>query len=150
VSEAAVPYPWLRALHVAAALAFVGGVLAAALLLPLLAGRAALADEVDAARALRDWQQRVTTPSMLLVWVLGLTLASQVGWFLSGWLRVKLILVLALSGLHGVQSGALRRLAGGAPGRTPAPRMGPGWWSGSPPGARSSPSPSLSDPGACP
>ncbi len=118
------PYLWLKALHVAAALIFVGGVLAAALLLPLLAGLAALADGAHAARALRAWQQRVTTPAMLLVWALGLALALRGGWFSFGRLKAKLVLVLALSGLHGAQSGAIRRLVGGAPTRAPGPPMG--------------------------
>ncbi len=51
---------------------------------------------------------------MLVVWALGLTLALRGGWFASVWLPVKLVFVVALSGVHGVQSGTLRRLAGGS------------------------------------
>jgi len=52
--------------------------------------------------------------AILLVWALGLTLALQGHWFRSVWLPAKLVIVLALSAWHGVQSGVLRRLAGGA------------------------------------
>ena len=104
-------YPWLKAFHVAAALAFTGGVLAVSMFLAAVpvgdAGAASIA------RGVRRWDQAVTTPSMLLVWALGLTLATSGQWFADGWLQTKLAVVLVLSGLHGVQSGRLRRLAGG-------------------------------------
>ena len=118
-------YLWLKALHVAAAMIFVGGVLAAAVLLRLLDLYQAPAPAPDWAlvvRRLRRWQRLVTTPAMVAVWELGVTLAIDGGWFRSNWLRAKLVLVLALSAVHGVQSGALRRLAGGAN------RPAGGWW----------------------
>lgn len=108
-------YPWLKAVHVAAALAFVGGVLAVSVFL-----RAACDGDFprkQMARRVRRWDRMVTTPAMLLVWGLGLTLATTGQWFAAGWLQAKFALVLALSSLHGVQSGRLRRLAGGAAGR---------------------------------
>jgi putative membrane protein len=44
---------------------------------------------------------------MIATWVLGLALAwigpdSRYGWFASGWLQAKLVLVLGLSALHGL------------------------------------------------
>lgn len=118
-------YPWLKALHVAPAITFVSGIFMDGIALAL------SRDGVVAGTALqrvRRWEQRVTIPAMLLVWILGLTLALQGGWFRSGWLPMKPIVVVALSALHGVQSGALRRLASGrevaggvlAPDLTPA------------------------------
>ena len=48
----------------------------------------------------------IINPAMIATWVLGLWLAwlgpdSHYGWFASGWLQAKLVLVLALSALHG-------------------------------------------------
>lgn len=107
----AAAYPWLKALHVAAALVFTGGVLAVSTLLAAVpAADPAIA---STARGIRRWDQTVTTPAMLLVWALGLTLATTGHWFADGWLQAKLAFVLVLSGLHGIQSGRLRRLAGG-------------------------------------
>ena len=63
--------------------------------------------------AFRTWDYLLTTPAMLLVWAVGLALVLWAHWFHSGWLRAKLTLVLVLSALHGIQSGTLRRLAGG-------------------------------------
>ena len=104
-------YAVLKALHVGAALVFAGGVLATAVLLQA-ARRLALAARPVARVALR-WSRVVTTPAMLLVWSLGLVLGIEGGWFSGPWLQAKLAFVLILSALHGVQSGALRRWAGG-------------------------------------
>ena len=105
-------YPWLKAFHVATALAFVGGVLAVSVFLA--AARAAPGAVGGVARVVRRWDRTVTTPAMLLVWALGLTLATAGHWFADGWLQAKLAVVLVLSAVHGIQSGHLRRLAGGA------------------------------------
>ena len=102
-------YTWLKALHVAAALVFVAGVAGAAVF-----GTAAQPHDAATARTFHAWDRMVTTPAMLLVWALGVTLALQGGWFRSGWLSAKLVFGVVLSGLHGVQSARLRRLAGGA------------------------------------
>ncbi len=120
-------YLWVKALHISAAMTFVGGILAVRLFLATVEDAGDLSPaQVLAVRRVRGWDKNVTTPAMLAVWLLGLTLAVQGGWFPSLWLGAKLILVLALSGLHGIQSGALRRLAGSqlppkAPSATVAP-----------------------------
>ncbi|MDJ0643496.1 MAG: CopD family protein [Erythrobacter sp.] len=43
----------------------------------------------------------ILTPSLLVVWVLGLTLAYAIGAFSEGWFHAKLTLVVILSGYHG-------------------------------------------------
>ena len=48
----------------------------------------------------------IVNPAMIATWVFGLSLAwlgpdSRYGWFASGWLQAKIVLVLALSALHG-------------------------------------------------
>lgn len=109
-------YPWLKALHVAAALTFVGGVLAVSVLLAALPADPATASLFARpfAQGVRRWDQAVTTSAMLLVWTLGLILATSGHWFTDTWLQIKFAFVLVLSGLHGVQSGRLRRLAAGS------------------------------------
>lgn len=101
-------YLWLKALHVAAAFTFFAGLLGTTVFL-LAPG----SDSDATVIAMRRWDQRVTTPAMLLIWGFGLALALTGGWFRAGWLIVKLALVIALSGLHAVQSAKLRRMAGG-------------------------------------
>jgi uncharacterized membrane protein len=117
-------YPWLKAAHVAMAVIFVGGLLMESVVLWAAArpqvGSGPESTLAPFLRAARRWDHSVTGPALLLVWALGLTLAIQGHWFRSFWLPAKLVVVVALSALHGFQSGALRRLAGGgaaAPGR---------------------------------
>ncbi|MEX0751883.1 MAG: protoporphyrinogen oxidase HemJ [Xanthobacteraceae bacterium] len=42
----------------------------------------------------------IINPAMIATWALGLWLAFEGGWFQSGWLHVKLALVLALTVTH--------------------------------------------------
>jgi putative membrane protein len=65
---------------------------------------------IDRERRLRTI---IITPSMILVWLFGLILAWQGGFFTSGWLHAKLLLVIALSGYHGWMVGYGKRLARG-------------------------------------
>ena len=61
----------------------------------------------------------ILTPSMILVWVLGLMLAANAGMFSGvgglGWLHAKLLLVVLLSGYHGWAVGYAKKLAAGRP-----------------------------------
>ena len=97
------PYFWLKSFHLIFVIAWV----AAMLIFPrykLHQIKAAPGDQLfetmkDASAKLR---KIVLTPSMLLVWVLGLALvALEPSWFSQGWFHVKLLLVLAMTGLHG-------------------------------------------------
>jgi putative membrane protein len=109
---------WLKALHVAAAMTWIGGMLAASLALA--------AEDARFLAVMHRWDKRVTTPAMLLVWLLGITMASQAGLFPERWLQLKLAVVLALSLFYGLLSGTLRRRAG-EQGGTPSmlPRLAP-------------------------
>ena len=68
----------------------------------------------------RAWIEReervrkiILTPAMLVVWVLGLMLAVNIGAFREGWFHAKFAIVLALSGYHGWLVGYGRKLAAG-------------------------------------
>lgn len=56
----------------------------------------------------------ILTPSLIIVWVLGLSLAYAGGWLSAGWLHAKLALVLALSGFHGWLVAQTKKMARGA------------------------------------
>jgi len=105
-------YQLVTLLHLAADIVFVGGLLAALLLLAALSlqSAAAVARERRVVAAVQRWHERVTGSALLVAWACGIALAVQAGWFAMGWLHVKLALVLALSALHGVVSRALRRV----------------------------------------
>ena len=65
----------------------------------------------------RRLQNIIITPAMVIVWIFGLTLAWQIGLFNGtpglGWLHLKLLLVVALSGYHGWMVGYGKKLARG-------------------------------------
>lgn len=108
-------YLWLKAFHIAAVMVWIGG-----LLVSSMAVTAVQASSTTTFAAIRRWDRRVTSPAMLLVWILGLILAALADWFPSPWLIIKLVIVLALSALHGMLTGTLRRRADGQDHRPPA------------------------------
>lgn len=104
-------YLWLKALHLAAVLAWSGSLLLLGVAAASLgrSGGVLLPHEKRMGQAFLRWDRRVTVPAMVAMWGLGIALASLGGWFGAGWLYAKLVLVFALSGLHGVLSAFLRR-----------------------------------------
>lgn len=65
---------------------------------------------IDRERKLRNI---IITPSMTMVWILGLTLAYVGNWWSAGWLQLKFLIVLGLSGYHGYMVRYGKRLARG-------------------------------------
>jgi putative membrane protein len=65
---------------------------------------------IDRERKLR---MIILNPSMVLVWLFGLWLAFNGGWWQSGWMQAKFAVVFALSGYHGWMIGYGKRLARG-------------------------------------
>lgn len=121
-------YLLLKAAHVAAVIAWIGGLLLQSLALKVATRPAApLEGDAQFLAGVRRWDSRVTSPAMGLAWLLGLAMAVQAGWFATGWLNVKLVIVVGLSALHGRQAGQLRRLAAGQSASNPgsAGRMPP-------------------------
>ncbi|RQU76312.1 hypothetical protein DF049_18280 [Burkholderia cenocepacia] len=109
-------YLMLKAVHLAAIVTFVGG-----LLLSSVAVRIA---NLAVHRAVRRWDRTVTAPALAIVWIAGIALALSGHWFGAVWLSVKLVLVVALSVLHGVLAGTLRRMERDDLVVVPAPWLG--------------------------
>ena len=100
-------YEWIKAFHIIAVIAWMAGML----YLPRLFVYHCTAEtgsvpsetfKVMERRLLRA----IINPAMAATWVFGLWLAwlgpdSRYGWFASGWLWAKIILVLGLSAVHG-------------------------------------------------
>ena len=103
-------YDLVRLLHIGADIVFVLGLLAGALVLAALTFQAApdLVGERRLIDGMRRWNRVVTGTALVLAWGCGIWLALQAGWLHSGWLQAKLVLVFALSGLHGGLSKGLR------------------------------------------
>ncbi len=101
-------YEITKAAHLVSLFVWIGGMIAVAF---------ALRYPVDGfLKPLRAYDRAVTTPAMILALSFGILLGVQGGWFSSGWLGMKILLVLGLSGLHGALVGKLRRAIWESPG----------------------------------
>ncbi|MGQ0740732.1 MAG: protoporphyrinogen oxidase HemJ [Alphaproteobacteria bacterium] len=97
-------YPWLKALHIIAVIAWMAGML----YLPrLFFYHCEVQPGTLESERFKLMERRllrvIINPSMIAVWVLGITLAftpASGGWG-QGWLHAKLLLVVLLSALHG-------------------------------------------------
>lgn len=106
-------HPWLNALHIIAAIIWIGGMLVMAVVAGWSAAQADKTHTVALLNAVRGWSRKVTTPAMLLLWIAGIVMIIAHGQWPHAWLILKAVVVLLLSGLHGFLSATLRRLAGG-------------------------------------
>jgi putative membrane protein len=93
---------WLKAFHVIAIIAWMAGML----YLPrLFVYHCEAEPHSRQSETFKVMERRllnvITTPAMAASWVLGLWLAWTGGFYVAGWLQAKVVLVLALSALHG-------------------------------------------------
>jgi putative membrane protein len=112
-------YQWVKAFHIIAVIAWMAGML----YLPRLFVYHCAAEEGSAqSETFKVMERRllraIINPAMIATWLLGLWLAwhgpdSRYGWFASGWLGAKLVLVLALSALHGLFARWVKDFAAG-------------------------------------
>ncbi len=109
-------YVYLKAIHVIAVVTLLGGMLPLAFSLSLVAGRDGPLGlrEAQFIQRVRRWDRLVTNPALGLVWIIGISLMVMGDWYSSVWLMIKIVPVLILSALHGMESAALRRLANGS------------------------------------
>lgn len=113
IGDIVVSYLLIKSLHVATMVAWMGGmVLLSAIHLWLARTQCPRTDrETAVIAAVKRWDGSVTSPAMGLTWLFGIVAAWQGAWFSAPWLHAKLLLVILLSALHGMLSGALRRAA---------------------------------------
>ena len=95
-------YPWLKAVHVIAIIAWMAGML----YLPRLFVYHCEAEPGSRQSETFKLMERrllavIINPAMVVSWGLGLWLAWDGGWYASGWLQAKIALALGLSALHG-------------------------------------------------
>jgi protoporphyrinogen IX oxidase len=105
-------YLWLKAAHVIAIIAWMAGMLYLPRLFVYHSGTPVGSAQSETFKVMeRRLLRAIINPAMIVTWVLGLWLAWEGGFFRSGWLHAKIVLVLALSGLHGYFSAAVRAFA---------------------------------------
>ncbi|MGX1098067.1 protoporphyrinogen oxidase HemJ [Amorphus sp. MBR-141] len=105
-------YLWLKAAHIFSVIAW----MAAFLYLPrLMVYHADAAIGSDKSETFKVMERRllrgIMTPSMVATWIFGIAIATMGGFWSSGWLHGKLLLVLGLSAMHGICASWVRAFA---------------------------------------
>ena len=105
-------YPWIKALHVIAAIAWMAGMLYLPRLFVYHCEAEIGSKQSETFKVMeRRLLRAIINPAMILTWLAGLYLAWSGHWFSSGWLHGKLALVILLSGVHGFFSRCVKDFA---------------------------------------
>ena len=106
-------YLWLKAFHVIAVIAWMAGMLYLPRLFVYHCEAEAGSRQSETFKVMeRRLLRAIINPAMVATWVLGLWLAWDGGFLKAGWLHGKLVLVLILSGIHGLLTRCGARLRG--------------------------------------
>ncbi len=101
-------YEWIKAFHIIAVIAWMAGMLYLPRLFVYHCAAEIGSVQSETFKVMeRRLLRAIINPAMIATWVLGLWLAwlgpdSRYGWFASSWLWAKIVLVLALSAVHGL------------------------------------------------
>jgi protoporphyrinogen IX oxidase len=105
-------YLWIKAFHVIAIIAWMAGMLYLPRLFVYHSETQKGSIQSDTFKIMeRRLLKAIINPAMIVAWVLGLILVWQGGWYASGWLHAKVLLVLILSGFHGFLSRLVKDFA---------------------------------------
>jgi putative membrane protein len=93
---------WLKSFHIIAVIAWMAGMLYLPRLFVYHCDAEPGSKQSETFKVMeRRLLKAIINPAMIATWILGLWLAWEAGFFRSGWLHWKLLLVLVLSGIHG-------------------------------------------------
>jgi protoporphyrinogen IX oxidase len=96
-------YEWLKAFHIIAVIAWMAGMLYLPRLFVYHCDAAPGSKQSETFKVMeRRLLKAIINPAMAATWIFGLWLAWQGGWFRAPWLHGKLMLVVALSAVHGL------------------------------------------------
>lgn len=105
-------YLWIKALHVISVIAWMAGMLYLPRLFVYHCDAPKGSIQSDTFKIMeRRLLKAIINPAMIATWVFGLILIWQGGWYTDGWLHAKILLVLVLSGVHGVYVRRLKDFA---------------------------------------
>ena len=98
-------YEWLKAFHVIAVIAWMAGMLYLPRLFVYHADTIKGSQQSETFKIMeRRLLRAIINPAMVATWVFGLSIAYLQNYWLQGWFILKIILVVALSAVHGVFS----------------------------------------------
>jgi putative membrane protein len=96
-------YPWIKALHLIAAMAWMAGMLYLPRLFVYHCEAAPGSQQSETFKVMeRRLLRAIMNPAMVATWALGLWLAWSSEAWSAGWFRAKLVLVVILSAIHGL------------------------------------------------
>jgi len=95
-------YEWIKALHVIAVISWMAGMLYLPRLFVYHCEAEIGSKQSETFKVMeRRLLKAIINPAMIVTWLAGIYLAWAGHWYLSGWLHLKVLLVLVLSGVHG-------------------------------------------------
>jgi len=96
-------YEWIKALHVIAVIAWMAGMLYLPRLFVYHCGAEVGSKQSETFKVMeRRLLTAIINPAMIVTWGAGLWLAVESGHYRSGWMQAKFVLVVILSGVHGL------------------------------------------------
>lgn len=105
-------YLWIKALHILAIISWMAAMLYLPRLFVYHCSAPVGSQQSETFKVMeRKLHRYISNPAMIVAWIAGLYLAWDGGWFSQGWLHGKLLLVLVLSGVHGLQSRWMKQFA---------------------------------------
>jgi len=105
-------YEWIKALHIIAVISWMAGMLYLPRLFVYHCEAEIGSKQSETFKVMeRRLLRAIINPAMGATWALGLWLAWEGGFFRSGWLHAKLLLVIAMSAVHGMLSRYVRDFA---------------------------------------
>ena len=104
---------WIKALHIIAVIAFMAGMLYLPRLFVYHTETQIGSSESERFKVMeRKLLRAIISPSLVAVWLLGLTLAmTEPGVVHEGWMQAKICLVVALSAMHGLYARWVKEFA---------------------------------------
>ena len=98
-------YEWIKALHVIAVISWMAGMLYLPRLFVYHCEAEIGSRQSETFKTMeRRLLKAIINPAMIVTWLAGLYLVWAGHWYLAPWFHAKLVLVLALSGVHGAFS----------------------------------------------
>src|SRR5471032_1345735 len=98
-------YLWMKAFHMIAVISWMAGLLYLPRLFVYHAAAKPGSGESETFKVMeRRLLNFIMTPAMALSWVLGMVLMFQGHWLGATWFQAKFVLVIVLSGMHGMMS----------------------------------------------
>jgi putative membrane protein len=102
-------YEWVKAFHIIAVIAWMAGMLYLPRLFVYHCDSDVGSVQSETFKVMeRRLLRLIINPAMIATWLLGLWLAWAGGWYRAHWFEAKVVLVLLMSGVHGVLSKYVR------------------------------------------